>query len=226
MYESMKDYTVPEPTAVTTPRPEWARPPSTPSTLDDLPPVKPTTRKPAEMQPATTKKPSVAAQKPTTTERPFVDETTTKKKRKKKTRTTTTTTTTEMPSVESEEDESPDENSSDVESNDPISTSFDHPNCADEGVSEEKLYPNLEDCTKFYRCTHKERVNFTCDAGTAFNVEKQICDWPSSDQTQKCNLAYLKLAETTEYDVETTTDIETTTREQDETDKAENEVET
>ncbi|KAG5669716.1 hypothetical protein PVAND_000011 [Polypedilum vanderplanki] len=201
MYRNMKDYVVPEPNAKTTPRPEWARPPSTQSSSNDLPALKPTTRKPIETKP--TKKPAASTtEKPITTPIPVLDETTTsKKKRKKKTKTTTisTTTTTILPPVdESNEEDILVENEEGNEPHEPVEVlPSDHPNCADENVNEDRLYPNLEDCSEFYRCTHGIRHVFRCEAGTAFNFEKQACDWPSDEQKEKCNLAYLKDVATT-----------------------------
>lgn len=94
LYENMKDYVVPEPNVVTTPTPEWARPPSTEPSKDDQPVIlgettqRPTTKRPASKKPgsrkptrttvattitttekatprpATTKKPEVEVQKP------------------------------------------------------------------------------------------------------------------------------------------------------------------
>jgi chitinase len=223
MYDSMKDYTVPTPSVNTTPRPEWARPPSTPSSNDDLPVVKPTTRKPTE---ATKPTQVIQDEKPTTTPKPLSN-TTSKKKRKKKTRTTTTTTTTTSePEVMPEEEEEEPEMSVEAEDefHEPVNT-LEFPNCAAEGVDENRFFPSPEDCTQFYRCTHGTRANFTCEAGTAFNIEKQVCAWPTDEQKDRCKLGYLKLDDemtTTVAADDTTLEIEV----QDRTDKTLNEVET
>lgn len=96
LHRNMKNYRVPEPTLTTTPRPEWARPPSTKPTMEiDLDaPLKPTTRKPTTAMPATKKttpKPTQAA----TTGKPTQAATTAKPSsmttRRRRTKTTTTT---------------------------------------------------------------------------------------------------------------------------------------
>ncbi|KRT83991.1 glycoside hydrolase, partial [Oryctes borbonicus] len=74
LYMNMKDYIVPEPSLSTTPRPEWARPPSTPADGTVPKPTKPpgawvpdaststTSRRPTEFVPSST----------TTTQKPVV----------------------------------------------------------------------------------------------------------------------------------------------------------
>lgn len=108
LYRNMKDYTVPEPTVVTTPQPEWARPKPTPSDPKEGEGVvlKPTTRAPTtttKKSAVTTKKPAATTKKPVaTTKKPVANDPVTSRRTK---RTTTTTTTTPVP-VESEEEES------------------------------------------------------------------------------------------------------------------------
>lgn len=234
MYEGLKDYIVPAPNVNTTPRPEWARPPSTQAPLnDELPPLKPTTRLPVETKPPTKKpaspKPTVVAEKPTTTPSPVFDETTTKKKRKKKTRTTTTTTQAPLKPEIEEEEEPVEEEESPVDQNDPepeVVSSNKHPNCEKDDVSDKILYANLEDCTKFYRCIHNKRVDFNCEAPLVFDAELQTCNWAEAGKNDECNLAYLKQAD----DLTTipSTDVETTVTavKSDQKEKIDNEVET
>lgn len=107
LYKNMKNYIVPEPTFATTPRPEWARPPSTAaSSVQADVPLAPTTRKPTTQKPATTKKP-VTTKKPQTTMMPVTTgayqnptESTTTRKRRKKTTTKASTTPVEMTTTE------------------------------------------------------------------------------------------------------------------------------
>lgn len=75
LHKNMKDYIVPEPMRSTTLTPEWARPPSTPSSDEKPVILSSTTRKPitttteATSKPTTTRKPKTT-RKPTTTTRP------------------------------------------------------------------------------------------------------------------------------------------------------------
>lgn len=122
LYDNMKDYVVPEPNVVTTPTPEWARPPSTEPSKDDRPVVseettrrptskrpsskKPGSRKPTRTtvatteattekttpRPATTKKPEVEVQKPVDMPVTQASVDVTTKKKKKRRKKTTTVT--------------------------------------------------------------------------------------------------------------------------------------
>lgn len=123
LYKNMKDYRVPAPTITTTPRPEWARPPSTQPTKIEMDiPLDPTTRKmtspkpttkptkpasttvvqttkaPSTVMQTTTRKPHPTTQKPTempTTEAVMTDAPSTiKTTRRRRTKTPKTTTST------------------------------------------------------------------------------------------------------------------------------------
>lgn len=241
MHKNMVDYVVPEPTVSTTPRPEWARPPSTQAPLDDpviIPSTKPSkrpSRKPTTttttMQPSTTEEIIVLMDStPKPSRKPS------RKPSKKPKKTTTrkpTTTTTEEPEPEPEEipeempEQVPEEIESpvlDVEVEEDTQDESGAPNCADPNVNKDHIYPNLKDCTKFFRCDHDKFVEFSCETGTVFNEKSQVCDWPTKKHRKTCKQAFLKLKEGDEMTTETeeTTLIYT----QDESsDKVDNEVE-
>lgn len=194
LYENMKDYNVPEPTVTTTPRPEWARPPSTQPTSVELDFESDVTTPKTTV--ATTKIP-----KPTeTTQAPTTRVTRKKTKKTKKPRptkvsltTTTTTTTTESPTTtsttqqpvqdpevieENEETNEQDNISSDTELND-------KPDCTNPDLDPEAFYPH-SDCSKFYRCDNSNAVEFSCKEGLLFNPDQNVCDWPANVESRKC----------------------------------------
>lgn len=197
LYKSMKDYKVPEPTVSTTPRPEWARPPSTPSSNVELdiildpttrkPTPKPTTRKP---KPVTTRKSTPApTKKPTEAEKgeaPTTEAVTTRKTtRKRRTRTTTiaaSTTTTEKPTTEEEIEE---ESENNEEPNVALDTEgMSKPNCEDSKTNLEILYADENDCTIFWQCDNGIAVKKACKEGLVFN--NQVCDWPANSNREQC----------------------------------------
>jgi len=231
MYNNMVDYVVPKPTISTTPRPEWARPPSTQASFDDpIPVTKPSSMKPSKKptrKPTTTSTSTTVA---TTTEEIIVQtESTAKpsrkpsrkpsktKKPKRTTTTTTTTTTTEEPEPEEPEpeipeempeipEEVPEEVESPVDEVEVQQDTLDEsgaPNCEDPKINKEHIYPNLKDCTKFFRCDHDKYVEFNCEAGTVFNEKSQVCDWPTKKHRKTCKQAFLKLKEGDEMTTET-----------------------
>ncbi|XP_050087440.1 endochitinase-like isoform X1 [Anopheles aquasalis] len=158
LYESMKDYVVPEPSVTTTPRPEWNRPPSTMSSEGGNPPKQPTTTTTSRPRPTTT---SPAAAAPTTT-----------------TRRTTTRTTTRKPTTilppEPEDSEEPAPSLPETEDE------------ADIDCSGYKDFVPSVDCTKYYRCVHGQPVEFTCKPGTVFHTALNVCDWPENADRIEC----------------------------------------
>lgn len=160
-------------------RPEWARPPSTQPSNDELPSLKPTTRKPLEspieIKPSTTKATKKPPKKPT--------------KKKTTTRMPTSTTTTEtsetyMPEIPEHESKP---------------ETFEHedtpscrspPLCSDPDIDHEIIHRDPCDCKKFYRCNHNEAQEFSCMDKLVFNPTVQTCDWP--DNVLECKKYYLK----------------------------------
>ncbi|KAF5290813.1 hypothetical protein FQR65_LT11517 [Abscondita terminalis] len=41
------------------------------------------------------------------------------------------------------------------------------------------LLPHETDCTKFYKCSHGDKILQSCPEDLHFSVEKQYCDWPN-----------------------------------------------
>lgn len=188
LHDAMKDYTVPEPSISTTPRPEWARPPSTQSTIDDPPVVlADTTRKPTTTTVRTTKKAkktttvmmtTLKDEIPVTTEASVSAESTTKKKKKKKKKTTTAPSTTTASTLVEEEEKPSDE----MQSNNEVGVGA--PDCADPNTNRETLFMDPKDCSKFYRCAADVAVSFNCEAGLFF--DGNTCNWPSSVNRPEC----------------------------------------
>lgn len=154
LYKNMRSYRVPEPTVTTTPRPEWARPPSTqPSNVVLDIQLDPTTRKTTVATAKPTKKPVKTTKQPTTTQQPteaVVAETeapttatsprpTSKKTTKRKRTTKTTTTTTPEPHDELEEEEEVEE----VQA-----PALGKPDCSQ--VTEDTLFADPNDCKIFH----------------------------------------------------------------------------
>jgi chitinase len=222
LYDGMKSYRVPEPTITTTPRPEWARPPSTP-TSDVLfnGPLAPTTRmptspkpKPKPTQPAT--KPSTTKKVPTTAKTPrptqaattvkvtsALTETvtesvvTTKPTKKRRTRTTTKAVTT----TEKTEEEIPEVQVEEQGNLQPVvdtdTPAMGEPNCEDPNTNRELLYSD-QDCTIFWRCDQSKAVKFDCEAGLIFNGK--VCDWPANSSREECRTLFVKSDEENEVD--------------------------
>ncbi|XP_032522573.2 endochitinase [Danaus plexippus] len=154
LYKYMKSYSVPPPrTGNTTPTPEWARPPSTPSDASEGAPIPTTT--PAATQ-APTKKPSVTS----TTKKPL--------------------TTTTQASNSGDESELPDR-PSDVEQ--PVENEIDNPEICS---SQDDYVPDRKHCDKYWRCVNGQGVQFTCQPGTVFNFNLNVCDWPGNADRDEC----------------------------------------
>jgi chitinase len=220
LYDGMKDYTVPEPSFATTPRPEWARPPSTPpSDVAFDAPLAPTTRstterpKPTKPAASTTKKPrpTKTTRKPATVEvttAAAAEETTSRRTtRRRRTRTTTTAATTERTTTttttEKAEEEVPEEEvEEEVEENNQPAPASDtpamgEPNCKDANRDVEAFYPD-EDCTIFWRCDQDVPKKFNCKEGLIFNGN--VCDWPANSNREECRTLFIKKDDENEVD--------------------------
>ncbi|CAO1425640.1 unnamed protein product [Diamesa serratosioi] len=183
LYNSMKDYKVPISTVTTTPTPEWARPPSTPETPEDDDSIilDPTTRVPTSPKPSsTTKKPATKTTPMTTTAS-----------------TTPLTTTSTTPAPQREEENSEEEDSeNDVDAVQPVE-SLDK-DCSD---PEMEFLPH-EDCTKYYRCNHGEKVEFECKDSLVFQMETNVCDWPNNADRERCKPLENEIDDSEEVDDE------------------------
>lgn len=214
LYKSMKGYRVPEPTIATTPRPEWARPPSTqPSKVEFDVVLEPTTRKPASPKPTTKKPASPVTVKPVkvtpTTERITQRPTeatmtqatstvayTTKKRRRKTKKTTiateipvtvkiTTVAPTTVKATTTEAVQVLDEENLDSPALDE-QISMGKPDCSDPNTNHEILFSDESDCTIFWRCDQDRATSFNCEAGLVFNEKEKVCDWPANTPREKC----------------------------------------
>ncbi|XP_015600584.1 endochitinase [Cephus cinctus] len=156
LHDNLRNYKVPSPSYNTTPRPEWARPPSTPASKDEGK-YKPTKKPPAHITEPTTRIPT-PAHKPISVTTPWreTEETT------KPTRPMKPTTTTAKP-VTNEIDE----DSNEIK-------------CADEDFMPAK------DCILYYRCVYGKPLKFQCRDGTVYNTGKFICDWPENADREEC----------------------------------------
>ncbi|XP_017491043.1 PREDICTED: endochitinase-like [Rhagoletis zephyria] len=189
LYDNMHDYTVPEPTRETTPRPEWAKPPATPPNPDEasLMSQDVTTKRPHPSTTQTTTTPTTT----TSTKRPLANETTTTKKpskgskkpkpRPKPKPTVATATTTEISTTTSNE-------AGELEIFEPkpevISTTGAN-QVPDIDCTNKDFIPHAN-CQKYYRCVHGEPVEFECKEGTAFHTILNVCDWIENSDRYYC----------------------------------------
>lgn len=232
LYKGMNGYKVPEPTVATTPRPEWARPPSTqPSKVENDILLDPTTRKPTSPKPTTIKPPKKTVkpvtvrpttekttQKPTeepiTQTAPTVANTTKKPTRRRKTKKPTTTTekiTTEKSTTEAS-----------------TTTTTEKVQVLDEEIFEENFEeapdtveslamgkPDCVDPNTNHELLFSDEEDCTifwrCDQAiaTSFNCETgtvfngKVCDWPVNSNRQKCKTLFeVKEADDEENEVE------------------------
>lgn len=144
--------------------------------------VKVTTAKLTTTEATTTEDKDVSE---TTTMRPL----TTKKRRTKKpksttTATTVTTTTSTTPEPQREEEnievEEEEDSENDVDSVQLVETL--DKDCSDPAL---EFLPH-EDCTKYYRCNHGEKVEFECKDSLVFQLETNVCDWPKNADRERC----------------------------------------
>lgn len=189
IYKSMKNYLVPAPTVTTTPRPEWARPPSTAASNDhttvllDETTRKPTSPKPSTTEAITTEIPEVIPTTETSTSR----KTTKKRKPSKKKKTTTARTT---PVTTTTEAAASEEIVEEVEENqetpvlDESSMMMGKPNCADPNTNHEELFADEKNCSAFWRCDQDKATMFNCEEGLVFNGK--VCDWPQNSKREHC----------------------------------------
>ncbi|XP_060650012.1 endochitinase [Drosophila nasuta] len=177
LYNTMRDYEVPEPTRETTPRPDWAKPPATPPNPDEGEVV---------LQTTTTRKPKPKPKPtstPTSAPLPAVSSTTkkspTKKPKKPKKTSTTTTTTTVAPKVTEEPEEVLDPEQP-VTPGDGDGFDINEIDCTN------RDYVPHPNCRKYIRCVHDKPVEFECKEGTAFHTVLNVCDWIENSDRYYC----------------------------------------
>ncbi|KAG6456146.1 endochitinase isoform X2 [Manduca sexta] len=161
LHKHMSSYTVPPPhTENTTPTPEWARPPSTPSDPSEGDPIPTTTT----AKPASTTKTTV--------------------------KTTTTTTAKPPQSVIDEENDinvrpepKPEPQPEPEVEVPPTENEVDGSEICN---SDQDYIPDKKHCDKYWRCVNGEAMQFSCQHGTVFNVELNVCDWPSNATRREC----------------------------------------
>nr|ASM94206.1 chitinase 1 [Conogethes punctiferalis] len=163
LHKHMSSYTVPPAkTGNTTPTPEWARPPSTPSDASEGAPIPTTT--------TTTAKPTTAK---LTTAKPTTPQPTSAKP------TTSQTTEGASSQEEIEKEETP---LKPVEPS-PEENEIENPDICN---SEEDYIPDKTHCEKYWRCVNSEPMQFKCQPGTVFNVKLNVCDWPNNANRHDC----------------------------------------
>ncbi|XP_060805956.1 endochitinase isoform X2 [Amyelois transitella] len=172
LHKHMSSYSVPPPrSGNTTPTPEWARPPSTPSDPSEGEPIPTTTTiRPTTAAATTTTKAPTTTRAPTTTK-------------------ATTTTTQSFESVDSGSDENdievkPSKKPEQVEQP-PAENEVEH---EDVCKSDADYIPDKKRCDMYWRCVNGEGVQFTCQPGTVFNVKLNVCDWPENAKRLDCEL--------------------------------------
>lgn len=173
----MQGYRVPPPKGTTTPRPEWARPPSTQSSNNDaLPEVIETTRKPTTTE-KPIKKPTVGLTKPTKKPTEATTTVTATKPSKKPVKKSTTTTTEKYiePEFPVVEEDTPSET---------------HEMDCSDGANTEAYFADPKNCKVFYRCNQNQATQFECKDSLVFNPRINTCDWPNN--VPSCKNFYLK----------------------------------
>lgn len=147
-------------------QPEWAKPPATQPSPDDLSPIIELTTS-SSIIPTSTQLPvSTTTRKTTTpTPRPFEE--------------TGESSSSSSESNSSESGESPIEIPLEIkpEQEDGEMSTID--------CSSRDFVPSA-DCAKYYRCVHGMPVQFECRDGTAFHTVSNVCDWPANADRYYC----------------------------------------
>lgn len=230
LYDGMNNYRVPEPTITTTPRPEWARPPSTASSdvsYDE--PLAPTTRAPTTTTRKPKPKPTKPAAEPTTTKKvvkPKPPKTTTiapttvkdtpvvviadvvtttrATKKTRRTRTTKAATTTTSTTTEVPEEEAIEEEIEEQENQKPPVSDVEF----DEAAMGE---PNCKDPNTNKELLYPDQdctIFWRCDQSkpAKFDCEAglifngKVCDWPANSSRKECRTLFIKTDEENEVD--------------------------